>query len=553
MPQNIQTFNLLDFTGGLNLEPDQFKLAVNESPDALNVDVSVRGGITHRLGYQAWQDGVSAGSSPIKDAHPWYGNEVTGPCVLVCHQDGSIGELTASSTRSYQTVFAADPNISTYWSTQRQSAEFGPNLFLSESFAHFGGSSGSHVVNAITGVTEFSAGMAAVDFNDDLDNPTEDQMPRAKAIATWQGSMWAANIYEGTTPVQETTRLRWSHPNYPMDWHSQHYVDIGADDGGAITALVPDGDRLLVFRERAIHAVVGAPPESISIYQVSETLGVRDWTKVARSPYGVFFWEDERGLYRIGQQSVEWQFERLYPALASGRLDGTNAAVSWGGDRLYVAADYLTEDLVYDYQSWFVFDPTAGKRGAWTRHAIADGTVTVPTPTMVWFDPPSASSEFLVLFGDQLVARSSTVHQDSFAALGASTITNQARFKTAWVDLGEPGQKKRFRRADVFGSGLDENQQLDLGVFADYDSVNRRRSSELSLHQSSTGGVWGTDLWGSFEWGLAGQQTPVVDRTAPLGRQRAVQLQFTDTTTPASLPWTVDSVVVKFTPLRVRG
>jgi hypothetical protein len=49
-PRRTQLFSLRDFTGGINLVSDAFKLGDNESPDLLNVDLDRRGGFQVRRG-----------------------------------------------------------------------------------------------------------------------------------------------------------------------------------------------------------------------------------------------------------------------------------------------------------------------------------------------------------------------------------------------------------------------------------------------------------------------------------------------------------------------
>jgi hypothetical protein len=49
-PKRTQLYSLRDFTGGLNLVADAFKLQENESPDLLNVDIDRRGGFQVRRG-----------------------------------------------------------------------------------------------------------------------------------------------------------------------------------------------------------------------------------------------------------------------------------------------------------------------------------------------------------------------------------------------------------------------------------------------------------------------------------------------------------------------
>lgn len=563
MARNIEAYNVGDFTGGLNLNPDEFKLAPNELTEALNVDVSYRGGVRHRSGYSEWaQVWHTYDDSQVLDAHAWYGHP-NGPCI-VGTVVGDAGTSTVLEYRenSYQAWIDLHPGETIlYWTQRRSAAEFDSRLFLA-------GEHEALELDAAAGRTRWNAAMVTGDFNDDLDNPTNDKFPAASCIAFWQGSMWAADIYENTdgSAHNHPSRVRWSHPNHAKDWHGDHYIDLGDDNGGAITALVPDGDRLLIFRERKIHAIVGAPPQAVQTFLVSDTLGAAGPEKVAATEQGVYFWNEERGVYKIGRSSIEWIFERLFPAMVSGRMDGTDAVVTWGGDRLYVKVKYDTVDGGNTYRSWFVYDPSISKHGCWVQHAftatpqeITDsgigGSTILDMPVSVWFTPPGEKPRFLVALANLWVERaadSATEDDLIWNSLGGLS-TNQAKFRTSWIDIGQPGQIKRFRRADVVGNGLDENQQLAFEVYADYDNVRRRRFSQVRLAYPREGAQFGTAVFGTDTFGAADIPINVVERTAPLGRARAIQMSFEDQADPASLDWNVDLIVVKYTPYRLRG
>lgn len=555
MVRAFDTRNVLDFTGGLNLEPDQFKLAVNESPDLLNVDISYRGGVAHRAAFKTWANSVQ-GSSPIVDMHPWVSNP-TGACVVTTTDDGKVRRHKAGYTADWQDQFDDPSRAEAQWREKRSAAEFKGNLYLSGRYSVIRLSPYSDSVEWVAPMST-----ANEDFNGDLDNPVGGKMPAATVVASWQGSMWAANIREDiNTSITKTlpTRLRWSHPNYPEDWHVDHYIDLEDDGAGAITALVPDGDRLLVIRENGIHAVVGAPPEALSVYQMSDTLGCSSPSKVAQTPHGVYLWTDDRGLYRIGQQSIEWVFEKLYPALLDGRLNGREAVVTWGGDRLYVKVEYSDRSLSDQFRSWFVLDPTLGPQGAWTRHAFADrydGLYNdrygpIDMPASCWFEPPNGQAVFVTAAHGALLYRAEGQFEDE-DFMGVGRRPNRAWFRTAWLDLGQPGQKKRWRRAEVIGSG-NPGQTLHVQIFRDYNPLVTRRDCDLALTVEGTDGArYDTAIYGEAVYVESNEYPPVMQRTPPLGLGRAVQLQFTDSCDPQSLEWRIDSLVYKYTPYRVR-
>lgn len=552
MANTVQAFNLRDFSGGLNLDPDEFQLSPNESPELLNVDINYRGGVQHRKGYTGLF--ATLDETPLVDLHAWYGHGAS-PCMVTVDAAGRIYEVRDGGATPWSSLH---PTSTGKWLERRSPAEFDGLLFLAANNQVL-------ELDAGSGLLAHSAPMVPSQFNQDLDNPKNNRFPCASVVAAWQGAVWAADVmedFDGRGVKRHPNRLRWSHLNHPKDWHVNHYVDLGDDDGGDITALVADGDRLLVFRERAIHAVVGSPPEAISVYLLSDALGCSAQWKTTRSPNGVFFWSEDRGVYRVTPKEMEWVMAPLHAGMVNGRIDGTDAVLAWGGDRLYVKVDYLTADLQPTYKSWFIFDPGLGKHGGWTRHAF---TVTpeqldeagrpsaeVDMPAAVWFAPPEGRPMFCTLNEDRVLRRSRTSYvDDTFESDVAPT--NRAVFRTAWTDMGQPGQLKRFRRADVVGSGLSKDQQLTLEVFADYDHTRRRRYGEVRLHNEQGGSIFGEGVFGDATFGAPDLPIPKVDRTSPLGRGRSVQFKIMDAVDPDPLPWTIDLIVVKFTPYRMRG
>lgn len=82
----------------------------------------------------------------------------------------------------------------------------------------------------------------------------------------WQGRMWLAG---GT---DTSTRIIYSVENRPEQFRAFDFFDVGTRDGGAITALFPFYDNLLVFRERAIDLITRTS-SGFSITQLSSNIG----------------------------------------------------------------------------------------------------------------------------------------------------------------------------------------------------------------------------------------------------------------------------------------
>jgi hypothetical protein len=89
----------------------------------------------------------------------------------------------------------------------------------------------------------------------------------ARAIAYWSGAMWLAGMPEAPS------RLRFSTPLFHEQWPELNYLDVGSSGTGAIVALVPVRNGLLVFKGSSIYIVKGDALNGFRIDTVDETRG----------------------------------------------------------------------------------------------------------------------------------------------------------------------------------------------------------------------------------------------------------------------------------------
>src|SRR5690606_3612291 len=250
-------------------------------------------------------------------------------------------------------------------------------------------------------------------------------------------SVFAANIVEGSTAYPN--RIRWSHPLFPEDWMSLHYVDIDPNDGDEITALVPMGDRLIVFKRNSVYAVYAATHESVQVSPVSREIGAPSQEAVVGTDLGVFFWHEGSGAHLLTADDQRWIGDRLYPAIEDGRISAgrmDEVVVGWLNRRLWVSVPYegsSTRNLV------FVYDPFASKKVAWTQYDLEVGPVlnfAAPGDAPLPLAAPSTESQLLEV---DKYGRST----DDF---GAGPVHIDAHYVTRWWSNGRNNQvvKKRW-------------------------------------------------------------------------------------------------------------
>lgn len=533
----IQGTALTDFTGGLNLETDTFKLALNELPDVLNMELNKRGGLQLRRGIS---NHAVAHASRITSM--WMYIDSTGTARLM------DTTTTNGTVRYYNGTAWVTTNLGTVnmgAGIPTRAATFKDRVYMQSGSVdpwRWNGSS-----NAVQ-LTTFA-------FNNDLENPTSaastGEMPRAKLICSWMGSMWVAQTTESGT--LHPNRVRWSHPNFPEDWHQDHYIDVdpGKDNDG-ITALVPLEDRLLVFKRSSIHVIYGAPPTGVGVRSLTYEVGALTQDAVVATDIGVYFYDPNEGVYLIQDKGPIWQFEPLYHAHRDGRISTTTAdevMIGWGNRRLWLSMPYEGSS---ERDAIFVLDPQFGRKGsgAWTRY----DTNAVLGPFLEW-TPPLGEHQFLAAAAydagteGEVVALDQPTSVDTYdMALADEHI--ESRFRTSWVDLGEPYRQKRWKRPEiVLQSGTEAD--IDVEAYSDYDFGTARRRFTLTASASGNSMVWDSDNWDEANWAADTTLLNKIERGSPLGNGRSVALHFIGPIT--DVEWGVNQVAFKYIPRKIRN
>lgn len=569
-----QMFSLRDFTGGLNLNADTFRIAENESPDMLNVDVDKRGGFQVRRGFRPYSPAVLPG-----DPDSLWAYGAAGSVRLMCQRGAKLYGLDGGT-----------------WTEIGTNLGWGDGVVRSATF-----NSLAYVVRGTNNsvVWDGSAPTTLGNSFNDTTVATSGNMPKAKLIAAHAGYLWVAGTTESS--VAHPSRVRWSwantFDNSGENWRTDDYIDVDPGvDSDEITAIVPYGDQLVVFKRNSVYAIYGYSAESFSVVNVSNTVGAVSQDAVVATPSGLFFFDESTGLNVYKGKQVSWAFEQIWPALREGAIGSTaEVCVGWINNRLWVSTPWEANADV-PRGTTFVYDPHLG-RGSWTRYSIDAGPYIGDVGegrylSYIWDTNTVYELDvYGQYFDDWGAGHDPTIDgDDGFPLLeededelaleeSAYLSVIDAYYRTRWIDLGNPSVRKRWKRVEAVLQ-RDSSYELPAFAYADYDPSNEIRSFAfkagiLNANAEADGAAqdddrWDDSLWDQAMWAggnsgwaeLRDGKKGEISRASNLGVARAVSLKIggpvevydPDSSVSAASPayWAVDALLFKYVPRRTR-
>jgi hypothetical protein len=600
----IQAAQVTDFSGGLNLEAGQFNLRKNEVAELTNMDVVGRGGVRRRkaIRYLPNNNDVVFGQCPrsvwtfeASDANR-YTYIAANAAVADGLADGG-GSVGANVTR----VLWWSLNNGPFTAFTGSDALFGlgsdlavmdrlalgdrrPGKPLGGVLARaavardtvygvwaWRGTIGDRpkpfkISSANTLSIPYETGCALGPWTETYLNyevGSEPGVVNGQTIAYHYGQLFVGNTIEGDpTPVRYKSRLRWSHPGDPERWREDDWIDIDVGkDGDQITALVPYRDHLLIFKNNSVHALYGDSPETFTVVNLSNDFGCLEQEAVVATPFGVFFFDQNSGVWQWDGARFVWRFENMNSLLRENLIppdERANVTLGWVNNRLYVGVPYA--GVATERGRTLVYDPAIGQNGVWCEYTVGLGPFASIRKTDDTIMPVAGCSGTRLL---QMLEQPGNTDALTFAIVdGVAEPVEQAiigSFRMPWLDMN-PGSVKQWKRPDVVVSS---NGELNLVVEAFFDYVYQSGSPRKTFSVSRTpeGGEldWADEtnpdlvnVWNGPAWANEGEIVKVA-RGATVGRGVAMALRFT---TPAGvfLPrWSVDGVTVKFKTKRVRG
>jgi hypothetical protein len=454
-----------DFTAGLNYVASATQLHPNETPDCLNVDLPPQGGFRRR--------------KAIVEANPAC---PTGDFTGVLKYDKVNGSnqvlvgLTNGATASMRDLTAPTTPIHTFISSPLRGVVMNDLLYLAL------GHSNDAVRYDGTNVAALGGG-----FADNPDSLPHGNMPRAKCIAVWQGSVWVANL------LGNPNEVRWSWPNEPEDFPSWAVETI--DDGhesDEIVALVPHHERLLVFKRNSVHAITGRGPKDYRIVPLTSTTGTISQESVVRTDTDVFFFDWPLGVQRLGISGGPGPaFGKLLPILEDGRVPPEAKAgitVSWVGSRVWVSVPWRDSPHGSSRNGrTFILD---SRTGGWTASDVGISQAVTITPSSEAFYAIAATTH------PTQVGYSRVAKLEQAGSLDHGSLPIYGRYRTSWLDANDPQVGKRWRRVGMVHSG---NAAVTTRTYFDYSTATSRTAQVPGL-VGSAGSTWGTAVWGAGLW-----------------------------------------------------
>lgn len=536
----VQALNLVDFTGGLNLRADAFELKDNESPDVLNIDIDPRGGFFSRKGWERWN---SSDIHATWDPRSMHVHEVASGTDYVFVANDNTVFVSTNGTFSTLQVSGVDVVV-TGSPHEADFASWGDDLYIAAGYddpmLKWSGGTTVELTQAYSATfTEYSS-------------PSTDVGPYAEFAATHAGYMFAAYTKEGVDTHPH--RVRWSHPNNPVAWHEDDYIDI-REGGGPITAIVPQRDHLLIFKPSSVWALFGYDSDSWQLVNVTREVGAMHRQAVTRSESTVFFFSWPTGVYAITDTNYPVELStQLRPLFDSAEFNNGAASevwLGWLGSRLWVSVPY---EKTYDgstsnpstAKTVFVYDPTLGEGGAWTAYKGGDGSGLGPF-AQGGFAQSADNNSFACAREVASVVRVDEL-DEGYDEIDGTQQSFTTRYMTRWVDAGWPTLKKQWRAPDLIVERKSSPYDLSIKVFRDYNSVSASRDRTLTVASGAQGSSWNSFNWGSGTWGASGSGARI-ERGPSFGPASAIQLLFEG---EASKSWGVNGLVLKYIPRRLR-
>lgn len=579
----IQTVVVNDFTGGLNYRADVFQLGDDESPDMLNVDIDPRGGFSSRPAmrdYTSSVDFMVNGTFNPKRLYTWNGNTNQ---LILCAQTVTNGNVyynegsgwtdtTIPCNFAEGATFAPWSNSDTSYlyfatghssSTPYLSTASGPSLPIAT------GTGECYKWDGTTATQLTKSGTGA--WQDSFASPTGTHMPSSTLIQTHVDRMWVANTEEDGNKYPD--RVRFSHPGFPESWRELDYIDV-VGGGKGITALVSFGDQLLVFKRKAVYAILGYDEETFQVIPLTTTIGCVSSHAVTATEQGVFFFSWPDGLFVYNGEGFTDLFVALRPLITLGELAATaieSVFVSWVDRELHLSlptgpspmgtwsydsgfvsypgvvtpdGSYDSEDIKYEGDtrgflplSTYIWNPSIKQGGAWRHYQTGDGYGLVGGADFI--DDAGVRVPVCAHPTRPYVLK---INQENYDTdlIGGISRDIESYYVTKWQDGGVSTAKKFWRRPEMVLRQFSEETTVDVSVYHNWDRTTAERQFSISLGAHDVGG-------GGGSWVQPDLGSDLV-KGNNLGLANSVQLKISGTGTR----WGVNGVTYKYNPRRVR-
>lgn len=513
MQQQFGVVFYSDFTGGLNNRQSRQDLALNESPDCLDVVFNARGGFAQRRGFRTTttQSVLSGG---------YIGGQFSAGTEVLWGID-NVGKLWTWNGSTFTSVTTTSPADA---SRTVNGVAWGSKLY----FANW--------LNTGVLLMRYWNGTAFTTLTNTANNnytaPTGGNAPLARIVCDHQGHMFWADTVESS--VRYRSRVRWSHPLQPEDFAAADYFDIDPDDEtDQITALVPFKDSLLVFKRRAVYAIYGYDKDSFTVQRLATGAGVASLQCVSANAGVCYWWSVDGNVYAYNGRGIVPLGDRITNVVIDGTVvQGSELnRVAWIDNQLFVSLVKNAGGRVL-----FMYDPQVGKDGAWTKWSFE------PTSMFWWRSATTINGMYMTLESKGGLFDMGNVVQAQDDVLGV-TSSIAAYYRTAWFTEKDAGLRKKWRRPHITVACGDV-ATLNIDVYHDFIESNAVKQLTLPIVTTGSGNmVWDSSNWDAATW-QGTDPSYEFQRIPSLGKSHAIQLKFTMTN--HSTKWWIDSVTLPY-------
>lgn len=468
---------LSDFTGGLDLFRDGGQLTPEFTADLMNVDLLPGGGFARRNAVRAW----TSGSDPAAPVRAISRLEKADGTTKLLFSVGDGVYSTDPSSPKFDTQLISVSNASSTVTWRATQANYKAYL-----------QNGTSAPKSWNGTTLTTLAQGFNNASPKYGTYSQGKMPIAKHMTVWHGRMWCANTVESSTSYK--SRVRFSFPMLngigETDWHGDDFFEVDPGvDGDEITALVPAGDRLYIFKAHSIHQVQGWDESNFEVFPVSRSIGAESEEAIATTGSTVYFWDDARGLLSLTPDGLTPVFRPLEKLLPSKELQGEpSARVAIIERRVWVTFTEPSSLTVWGSggagkRRTYVFDPALmNGAGAWTRYNLRFSCMYsfhYPAENRVIYlganDDPKAPYHLWELEVDA-----------DYDFTGNANLSIPSWFRTAWLSDGSPYDDKTFWCLGmIIDAGL--AQSFSVAMFRDWDEASRETEVVISESETSVG------------------------------------------------------------------
>lgn len=463
---------LADFTGGLDLFRDGGQLTPEFTVDLMNVDLLPGGGFSRRKAVHNWTTGT-APAGPVRSVHK------------LEKADGTVFLAAAVGDGMYK-ITPSTPNFTTALISPTSTTPTGVMWRMTQ--ANYKG----YVYNGDSAPSSWN-GSALTSLAQTFNNASpkygtynQGAMPIANHMVVWHGRMWAAGTKESS--VERRSRIRWSFPMIngigETDWHADDYFEVDPGvDGDQITALVPAGDRLYIFKAHSIYQVQGWDESNFEVFPLSRTLGTPCPEAVSQVGDAVFFWDNAAGLVQLTSEGVKAIFRPLEKLLPSKESQGDMVPrVGVVERRVWVTftePSKVSTTGISPQRYTYVFDPSLGQSGAWTKFDLQFES---------YFSFHYAAQNRVVYLGANNNSKfpyhlmELEVDED-YDQTGSGVQSIPSWFRTAWLSDGTPYDNKRVWCIELIVDA-GEAQSFSVAFYRDWDEATRYE--DLSFTEEDT-------------------------------------------------------------------